>query len=225
MSAPIQLQRSIERPSADFVAHFRGVPSGFLADALGGRGALDHRIRALTSATTFVGTALPVWTMPGDNLAPFAALHVAEPGDVLVIANDGYETAAVVGDVLLGMARNGGLAAIVTDGMARDVEGMERTGLPIFARGLTPNMPVKNGPGRIGLPVSVGGAVVGAGDIVAGDRDGVVVVPRARIPEVLKELARVRARERDLDAQVAGGAKVPTWLPDYLARNPLIEVE
>ncbi len=225
MSGPLHLRRAIERPSADFVAHFRGVPPGFVADALGRRGALHHAIRPITPATDFVGTALPVWSVPGDNLAPYAALHVARPGDVLVVATEGCETAAVMGDVLLGMARNVGIVAAVTDGMVRDLDGLEQVGLPVFARGLTPSSPFKNGPGRIGLPIAIGGLVVDAGDIVIGDRNGVVVVPRARIPEAMKELARVRARERDMDAAVAGGAKAPAWLPDYLARHPMIEVE
>ena len=83
-------------------------------------------------------------------------------------------------------------AAIVTDGWARDIEGIEAVGIPVFARGLTPNSPEKNGPGEIGLPVSVGGEVIEAGDAIVGDRDGVVAVSRTSCSAL---------RDRGFDAQ------------------------
>jgi 4-hydroxy-4-methyl-2-oxoglutarate aldolase len=67
--------------------------------------------------------------------------------------------------------------------------------------------------------------VIDSGDIVVGDRNGVVVVPRATIPDVLKALESVKAKEKDMDAAVAGGAKTPGWLPDYLAKNPIAFVD
>ena len=126
-----------------------------MVDANGRRGALDYRIRPLTNAKKFCGVALTVWTRARDNLAPYAAIQYAKPGDVMVIATDDYEQASVVGDVLVGMAKNQGVAAFVTDGMVRDIEGLNAVGIPVFARGLSPNSPYKDGPGTIGLPISL----------------------------------------------------------------------
>ena len=68
----------------------------------------------------------------------------------MVIATDAYEEASVVGDILVGMAKNQGVSAFVTDGMVRDIDGLNAVGIPVFARGLSPNSPYKDGPGRSG---------------------------------------------------------------------------
>jgi 4-hydroxy-4-methyl-2-oxoglutarate aldolase len=216
----LTVRREIPRPSAETLKKFRGVPVGFVVDAMGRRGAIDHTIRPLLKAPAFVGSALTVWTVPGDNLAPYAAISFAKPGDVMIVATENCESVAVVGDILVGMAKNAGIVACITDGVVRDIDGLEQVGLPLYARGLTANSPQKNGPGKIGLPISIGGMVIESGDIVLGDRNGVAVVPRARIQSVLKDLEKVKAKEKDMDAAVAGGAKLPSWLPDYLAKNP-----
>jgi 4-hydroxy-4-methyl-2-oxoglutarate aldolase len=221
----IMIRRDFPRADEAAIRPFRGVPSGFVVDANGRRGAADYRLRPIIQPKPFVGTALTVWTVPSDNLTPWAALTVARPGDVLVIATENCETASVIGDVYLGMAKNAGILAVVTDGLVRDLDGMEQVGIPVFARGVSPNSPQKNGPGSIGLPVSVGGLSIDSGDLVVGDRNGVVVVPRRAIDQVARELEKVKAKERDMDAAVAKGAKAPTWIGDYLAKNPPVEIE
>src|SRR6185437_6515446 len=113
-------------------------------------------------------------------LAPWAALEIAKPGDVLVVATGEHLGHSVIGDVMVGLARNCGIVAVVTDGLVRDIPGIDATGLPVFARGVSPNSPWKNGPGEVGTPISLGGVIIDAGDILVGDSDGVAVVPRAR---------------------------------------------
>jgi 4-hydroxy-4-methyl-2-oxoglutarate aldolase len=215
----ITIRRSFARPSNDIIERFRNIPSGWVVDALGRRGALDHRLRPLFPAPAFAGSALTVATVARDNLVPYAALREARSGDVLVIATGDYERAAVVGDLLVGMAKNCGIVAVVTDGLARDIGGLEEVGIPVYARGLTPNSPEKHGPGEIGLPVAIGGEVVSAGDIVVGDRDGVVIVPQSRIEAVLQALEAVRAKEEKVDAAVRDGQRYPDWLEQTLAEK------
>ncbi|MGH6945481.1 MAG: RraA family protein, partial [Geminicoccaceae bacterium] len=144
---------------------FRGMPTGFIVDALGRRGALDHTLRPIFDGGAFAGVALTVWTAPRDNLAPYAALKVARPGDVLLVATGPYEGASVLGDLAIGMARNRGIVAAVTDGLVRDVDGIRAVGIPVDARGLSPNSPEKNGPGEIGGTIALGGVTVTAGDV------------------------------------------------------------
>ena len=174
----LQVRRRFVRPPPAEVAAFAGLPTGFVVDALGGGGGLDGRIKPISAATAFCGVALTCDAGPADNLAAFGALSLAEPGDVIVCAAAGYERTAVTGDLLLGMMKNRGVAGFVTDGHVRDIAGIRAVGLPCFAAGVTPNSPARNGPGTVGLPVVVGGVTVAAGDIVVGDEDGVVVVPR-----------------------------------------------
>jgi 4-hydroxy-4-methyl-2-oxoglutarate aldolase len=219
----LTIRRRFPRPSS--IGPFYDASTGWVADSNGRRGALDFRIRAVTRAKRFCGTALTVWSRARDNLAPYAAIEFAERGDVLVVAADGYSEAAIVGDVLVGMARNKGIAAIVTDGMARDVEGLDAVGIPVFARGLTPNSPHKDGPGEIGMSVALGGVAVASGDLVVGDENGVVVVPRERLAAVAAEMENVKKREAAMDAAVRDGATSQEWLRALLASDKVRYVD
>ena len=112
------------------------------------------------------------------------------------------------------VARNRGVAGFVTDGLVRDLDDLETVGLPTFAMGVTPNSPQRRGPGSVGLPIVCGGVAVASGDVVIGDRDGVVVVPRARIDATLTNLERVKAMEAATLERVRGGLKeLPVEVP------------
>ena len=204
--------RNIPRARAEDVAAFADKPVGNIVDALGRVGAMHYTIKPVTSRQEFCGSALPVDAGPRDNLAPWAALRLAEPGDVMAVATGGHLGASVCGDVMVGMAANAGVAAFVTDGVVRDQSGIEPVGIPVFAAGVSPNSPQKNGPGSVGLPVVLGGLRVAAGDILRGDADGVVVIPSSRIPDVLTALEAVREKEMAMEAAVAAGQKVPDWV-------------
>lgn len=208
----LAIRRDFPRPPADQVAAFAGLQTGFVVDALGGRGALDGRIKPIGPALSFCGIALPCHAGPADNLAAFGALSIAQAGDVIVCAADAFEQNAVLGDLMLGMMKNRGVAAFVTDGFVRDLIGIRAVGLPCFAAGLTPNSPARNGPGTVGLPVVVGGVTIGPGDVVLGDEDGVVVVPFARIEETVARLPIVRAAEAALDTKVKAGLEIPDFI-------------
>lgn len=196
------------RPNSQQLAALSGVPTGFLVDALGGSGAMDYRVKpVIPEQATFCGVALTCHAGPADNLALFAALEKIVPGDVLVAACNAYTGCAVTGDLLLGMARNCGALAFVTDGCVRDIPGIRAVGLPCFAVGVTPNSPAREGPGTVGMAITLAGVAVDSGDIVAGDQDGVVVVPFDRIDAVIERLARIRAAEADMDAKVRAGLR------------------
>lgn len=204
----VQLNNVMRRPTPAQLAALANVPTGFLVDALGGSGALDYRVKPVVPGQArFCGPALTCNAGPADNLAVFAALPKIVAGDVLVAACNGYTGCAVTGDLLLGMARNCGAAAFVTDGCVRDIPGIEAVGLPCFAVGVTPNSPAREGPGTVGFPVTLAGMTVASGDVLAGDQDGVVVVPFERIDTVIARLEGIRTAEARLDAQVRAGLR------------------
>lgn len=210
--AVLTVRRHWPRPATEMLEAFAGAPTGHVVSALGGGGAIDFRLRPLWESPPFIGPALPVGTTARDVLATYAALKFARPGDVLMIATGGFTEAAVMGEIMAGTMLNAGVVAVVTDGVVRDLDGIASTRLPVYARGLSPNSPLKHGPGTVGLPISLGGLVVNAGDVVIGDRDGVVVVPLDRVQETIAELANVREREAALDARVKAGVTVPDWV-------------
>ena len=210
---PLVSAASQERPPSELVDQFRGAPTSFIVDAMNGTGALDWRIKPLVGHS-LVGVALTCDCGPIDNLGFLAALAECRPGDVLVVATGGYVGAAVTGDLLLGVARNRGAAGFVTDGLVRDLDDLETLGLPVFAIGVTPNSPQRRGPGSVGLPVVCGGVSIASGDVVVGDRDGVIVVPRARIADTLDNLGRVKAMEAATLERVRAGLKeLPVEVP------------
>ncbi len=212
----LTIRKHFSRPTPEQVAALSNVQSGYLVDARGRKGALDHHIRPLTTNTVFCGVAVTVQTRPRDNLACWAALEACAPGDVLVIACNAYEEASVIGDVFIAMAKNNDVVACITDGMVRDIAGINEVGIPVFARGLTPNSPFKDGPGEIGFAVAIGGVTVNSGDVVAGDRDGVVIIPREAIADTLRELRSVREKEAKMESGVKSGQKTPPWLAEAL---------
>jgi 4-hydroxy-4-methyl-2-oxoglutarate aldolase len=219
----LTLRRNFPRPAPEALAALTDLPTGYLVDAQSGRGALDHRIKPLDGTpggvNTFCGTAVTCRTGPDDNLALFGAIEVAQAGDVILAATDGFTGAAVIGDLVLAMAKNRGVVAFVTDGLVRDLDGIDPVGLPVFCRGVSPNSPARNGPGTAGLPVTLGGVPVDSGDVVVGDRDGVVVVPRARVDAVIGALAAIRAAEAALEAKVEAGLAIPDFIQDLLASD------
>lgn len=222
----LTIRRAFERPAADVVDAFRGAETAQVADAQGGRGALDHRIRAVVAPAggSLVGPALTCETGPADVLAALAALDAARPGDVLLIGTGGWAGTASIGDLFAAAARNAGLAAIVTDGLVRDVDGLERAGVPVYAAGLTPNSPAASGPGTVGLPIVLGGVPVEPGDVVVCDRTGIVIVPRVRSEETLAALEHVRALEAAEAGRVAAGQVVPAAIRELLASDRVREL-
>ncbi len=208
----LTVKRNFARASADMVARFKGVPLAFICDAMDGAGALDFRIKPVPGTPeTFVGVALPCHCGPGDNLAAAGAATIAQAGDVVMAATDGFIGSAVVGDLMIGMMKNRGIAAFVTDGVVRDLADLRRIGLPCFALGVTPNSVHKSGPGTVGFPTVIGGVSVSAGDIVIGDCDGVVVVPQDRAAEVLLRIEAVKAQEAGMLAKVRAGLDAPPF--------------
>jgi 4-hydroxy-4-methyl-2-oxoglutarate aldolase len=221
----LKIRRNFPRPSNALIAAFAGVPTGNVVDTMGGLGCLDCRIKPLVqSGQVMVGTAVTCHTGPSDNLALFGALDAAKRGDVLVAATDAFTTTAVAGDLLLGMARNRGVAGLVTDGSVRDLVGVLAVGLPVYCAGLTANSAARNGPGTVGLPITLGGVAVQSGDIVIGDRDGVVIVPLKQAQMVLAKLADVRAAEASLEAKVKAGLEIPDFFNAIISSGRVEEV-
>lgn len=220
----LTLRRDFPRPSAALVQAFAGVPTGYVVDALGGRGGLDHRIKPLApQAVPLVGVAMTCHCGPADNLALFGALATAQAGDILVAATDAFTATSVTGDLLLGMAKNRGILGLVTDGLVRDLAGVRGVGLPVYCAGVTPNSPARNGPGTVGYPVTLGGAAIASGDILVADDDGVVVVPLAQAETVLSRLNDVRAAEAALEAKVKAGLEVPDFVQAILDSDRVAE--
>ena len=171
-------------------------------DALGIAGGC-RGLHPLAPGCRIAGPALTLRYLPagisGGTVGEF--LHLAKPGDVIVIDNAGRTDCTVWGGILSELAHAAGLAGTVISGVSRDVDLTIEAGYPLFSLG--PHM--VTGKGRIALeqingPVALGTVRVEPGDIVVGDDTGVVVVPAARFNEVLETATAIdRAEQAVLD--------------------------
>jgi regulator of RNase E activity RraA len=207
----LTIRRKIDRPSAGVLRAFKGAPTGFVTDAYNGKGCLDYRIKPLTPTMKMCGPAVTALCPPGDILACMAALDFVKKGDVIVIAGGGDTLEAKIGDLWLHWAHRIGVAGVLVDGLVRDVEGLLKAKVPVFARGLAPNGGFKTGPGEVNTTVSCGGISIGPGDMIVGDRDGVVAIPLAQTLQVADQLKLVRQKEAEAERRVLRGEKLQFW--------------
>ena len=207
---------------AELIERFRGLASSNLADAMGRFNFMDPAIQS-RSSLLLCGPAVTVNARPADNLMVHKALQVATPGDIVVVNTGGNTTSAVFGELMCHTASAAGLGGIVVDGAIRDVEGITRLGFPAFSRTVSPGSCDKDGPGEINVPISCGGTVVAPGDIVVGDADGVVVVPRGDAEVVLRLVAALMTRESNRIAETKGGGLFKAEIDDTLKKHGIVE--
>ena len=213
-----------ERVARADVERLAAFSTSVIGDALGRRCSLGPSIQPCTTATSFAGPALTIKCSAGDNLAALVALSAIQPGDVLVIACNRSTEAAVAGGNYVALAKSRGAVAVVTDGLIRDCDELDNLSVPVFAAGMTPNGPFKTGSGEIGLPVAVGDAVIAGGDMVVGDRDGVIVVTRCQVREAVEGASVVQAREiATIETNKSG--KLPDWLERLIRETPVHDID
>jgi RraA family protein len=200
-----RIRTDVPRTPAALVEAFRGKASSDVADAMGRLNVMDPGIVGRTDRP-LCGPAVTVKVRPGDNLMVHKALQVAAPGDVIVVSTQGNTTTAVFGGLMATTAVAAGLGGVVVDGAVRDLDGLRELAFPVFSRSVSPGGPDRAGPGEINVPIACGGAAVLPGDLVVGDADGVVVVPRDDAAAVLENLLALEALEEKRRAAIRSGA-------------------
>jgi 4-hydroxy-4-methyl-2-oxoglutarate aldolase len=169
---------------------------------------MDREIRPIfQGAPRIVGPAVTVTVPPGDFLMIAGALKTVRPGDVLVIDGRGDTSRALWGEYFSTWARGLGVTGVVIDGASRDTADIEALGFPVFARATIPRRPSLNGQGEVNVPVSCGGVCVLPGDLVVGDREGVIVIPLRHLDKILRRVRATAERERTHSGVPAGGRK------------------
>ena len=208
--------QTVQRPDRALVEQFRGIPSSNIGDVMNRLFNMQADVRAFNPRVPLLGTAYTVKAPEGDNMFFHLALCLAQPGDVLVVDAGGSMERALCGEMMFNEAIGRGLAGIVVNGCIRDADSLAGLDLPVYAKGVTPQGPWRNGPGEINLPVCCGGQVVRPGDILVGDSDGIVVI-RPEDAAALAPLAREKlAGEQKRLAENRRGVypdKSPQWLP------------
>ena len=199
------------------------VSDGMKGTDIPGEGTMDAEIMPVDPSMKIVATAITVNTCNGDNFPIHYATYTTPPGYVMVIDGNDFTRKAYLGDLIAGAAKAVGFKGIVIDGYVRDYEGLKELGLPIFCKGFMQAGPIKKGPGQVNVPIHCGGVSVEPGDLVVAGADGVSVVPRARIDEILTNAeAKQRldlAMQANIDAYneaVSRGEEPPKLMPAWI---------
>ena len=186
---------------------FKNVSTASVSDAVdkiaGRRGYMDHEIKPRINEKKVVGPAVTILEGPTDEALPpkhaLDAIDESPKGSVIVIAIGGETNVAVWGGLMTAGAEVNGHAGAVLDGGVRDVTEIRRdSGFQVFSRSVSPSTTV----GRFktlsaNVPVTCGGVTVNPGDLIVGDPDGVVVVPKEHVEAVLKMATEIEVREAE----------------------------
>jgi 4-hydroxy-4-methyl-2-oxoglutarate aldolase len=197
--------RTISRPEAGDVSLLGELGVATVHEAQGRRGLMKPYLRPIFPAAKVAGPAVTVLSHPGDNLMIHAAVELCRPGDVLVVALVSESTDGMLGELLACSLRAHGVAGLVIDAGVRDVADLTAMNFPVWARAISAQGTVKETAGSINVDVVCAGAIIHPGDVIVGDQDGVVVVPREKAAEVGRLGEQRRVKEERTREQLRSG--------------------
>ncbi len=183
----------------------RQLGAATIHEAQGRRGALDSGIKPVDPGMRLAGPAFTVDSEPADNLMLHYALTRIAAGEIMVVDAKGFLESGIWGDVMTAAAMARGVGGLVVDGSVRDAAQMVEAGFPVFSRGISIKGSGKRQVGKVQVPVICGDAVIRPGDVVVGDRDGLVIVDPAEIDDVIRLSKEREEKEAKLRARLAKG--------------------
>lgn len=196
----------------DAVQRLAELPVATVYEAAGKLGDVAPHIRPLIDGVKLAGPAFTLKTMPGDNLAVFGAIDAAPPGSVLVIDGGASERVTIWGGTSTVAAKVKGIAGCVTNAAVRDIDEIRTERFPVYAPCTAVRGVSRSHPGWLGIPVSIGDAIVRPGDVVLGDGDGLLIVPADRVVEIAIAAIQRRADEEAKDARLRAGESIRSVL-------------
>ncbi|MBM3503697.1 MAG: RraA family protein [Alphaproteobacteria bacterium] len=186
----------------------RRISTATIFEAYPGLPVMAPAIKQMVAGTSFAGPALTAKCLPGDNTAVTRAVDRAQRGEVIVIDADNAGLVAVWGENATYFCQLKGVAGCVTNGAVRDIDYIREQNFPIFATGVSVRGSIKHRSGWLDVPIAIGEAVVHPGDVVVGDGDGVIVIPKNALDQVIVAARRRRADEDSRNARLRAGASM-----------------
>ena len=205
-----------KKVALNIAKEFLTLPVANVSDSMWRLTAGGSRLRPMHKSGQMAGPALTVKSRPGDNLMLHKAIDMAEPGDIIVCDAGGDLTNSLMGELMLAHAIKRGVGGFVLDGAVRDVEAFLEVNLPVFAAGVSPRGPYKDGPGEINVSVAIDGMVIEPGDLVIGDWDGVLSIPLDDVESILKKTNEKQAAEAVDMAKIEAGEWDRSWVDKTL---------
>jgi 4-hydroxy-4-methyl-2-oxoglutarate aldolase len=197
--------RQIDRADPAVITALGAAGTATVHEAIGRVGLAGVELRPIQQDVRIAGSAVTVLSHPGDNIMIHAAVEVCQDGDVLVVVNTAPSTHGMFGELLATSLQSRGVRGLVIDAGVRDTSELRTMGFPVWSRHVSCQGTVKGTAGSVNVPVVLGGLVVGPGDVVIADDDGVVVVPRAAAESARVQSAARLANEAQTRARLAAG--------------------
>jgi len=224
------IAKSIERVPKKTVIAFEELKgrTASISDAMGRTGYMSAEIKPIFESAKMVGPAVTVRCPAGGNLVLHKAIDISQMGDVIVVDAQGHKDTAVWGFIMSLSSMQKGIKGIVIDGAVRDVEEVERVCFPVFSRAICGRGPHKAESGEVNVPIQCGGVPVCPGDLIIGDRDGVVVVPRNACKSVLEKTKSIIKKEAEIKSELRKGtphAEIFEFVEDANMKAKGFEIE
>jgi 4-hydroxy-4-methyl-2-oxoglutarate aldolase len=188
-------------------------------DAMKQTGTMDPGIKTVTPGLKLIGTAYTVKCKPGSIITCHKALGEVPRGSVLVVDGQVNPNGALWGGLMSAEAIEKGVKGIIVDGAVRDTNTIQQLGFPTFSRYVTPSVGSNRAVGTTGDTIVCGGVVVNTGDLIIADDDGVVVIPKDRVEEILEKADAVELKEAGILEKVKQGGHIA----DILGISALIQ--
>lgn len=196
---------------------FQPFPVANIADNMNRMFCMEAEINLMnTQELKMTGIAVTVKVRPGDNLMFHKALDMAGDGDVMVVDAGGDCTNSIMGELMCYYAIKRNIRGIIIDGCIRDFDAIRTLAFPVYARGVIPSGPYKDGPGEVNTTISCGGVTVNPGDIIVGDVDGIVVIPPEHASEIIEKTKKKYDDEQIAMKQIENGEWDRSWINETL---------
>jgi 4-hydroxy-4-methyl-2-oxoglutarate aldolase len=197
--------RDIQRIPTDLVNQYKKLSSSTVNEASGGKGALSCRIKPVSPEMKVCGPVITVRLQPGDNLMLHKAIYVAKDGDVIVADSEGFMEAGAWGEIMAVAAQQRGIGGFVFNGAVRDSQAMSELGFPVFACALSIKGTEKGSLGLINHRLNLDNVTIDPGDLILGDRDGLVIVKKQEASEVLEKSIAREEKEKAIKERLRKG--------------------
>lgn len=227
MSVGFRVFTKRDLPDPELVEKFRGLPTANVCDCMERLGVMDASIRLMSVPVkkSMVGVALTVKTRNGDNLMIHEAIDLAGPGDVIVVDNEGGRSRSLAGAIMFGYMKHKGIEGVVFDGPIRDYDCASEMDWHLYAAGVTSRGPYKTGPGEVNVPVCCGGVAVNPGDIILGDMDGVLVIPKEDASAILEKAIPFAEKDAEKSVNAPLGKINREWVAKSLKEKNVEFIE
>lgn len=216
------INEDISRTDKKILERLKELGTCLISDAMKNFNTMYHSIKPIDEEIRFAGNAITVRMRSADNLMLHKAIALAKEGDVIVVDTYGSESNSIFGEMMATAALKTGVAGIVIDGGIRDILELKKMKAPVFAKCITPAVGDKHGPGEINYPISCGGVAVNPGDVIVGDANGVVVINRNMVEEVLALAEEKQEQDNKWYEEILKGNIVKADVDEDLRKNGII---